>query len=158
MHTSTPPTLSTQSNLQINHIIQGVPDLCNTNNRTEVLDECLSQLCRTNTSGCNHKACVCVICDCFIIGVEKICWLSKDKLIAKEFYLSVSHLEETSNKRIPIALRNQYKIDDDELSNLLLSPRAHVKDGEYMACSACYKHISYYTGEKPPKSSISNGW
>ena len=143
MHTSTPPTLSTQSTLQTDHIIQGVPDLCNTINRTEVLDECLSQLSRTNTSGCNHKACVCVVCDCFMIGVEKICWLSQKQLIAKESYLSVSHHEATANKRIPIALRNQYKIEnDDTLSSLLLSPRAGVKDGKYMACSTCFIHVS----------------
>ena len=160
MHTSTPPTLSTQSSLQTDHIIQGVPDLCNTINRTEVLDECLSQLSRTNTSGCNHKACVCVICDCFIIGIEKIYWLSQKQLIAKESYLSVSHHEATANKRIPIALRNQYKIENnDSLSSLLLSPRAGVKDGEYMACSTCFKHVAYNKNTaNPPKFAISNGW
>ena len=136
-----------------------VPDLCKTINRTGFLDECLTQLSRTNTSGCNRKACICVICDCFIIGVEKICWLSEERLIAKKSYLSVSHLEATANKRIPIGLRNQYKIDNNDfLSSLLLSPRARVKNGEYMACKSCYKYVAYNHGEKPPKYAISNGW
>ena len=89
-----------------------VPDLCSKVNRKRSLDQYLTQLSRTRTIGCNHKAYVCIICDCFIIGVEKICWLSEQRLIAKKSYLSVSYLEATANKRIPIGLRNQYKIDN----------------------------------------------
>ena len=66
-----------------------VPTLCSKINRIGALDECLTQLSRTKTIGCNHKACVCIICDCFIIGVEKICWLSEENLIANQSYLSV---------------------------------------------------------------------
>ena len=100
-----------------------------------LLDQYLLQLSRTKTIGCNHKACVCIICDCFIIGVEKICWLSEENLIAKQSYLSVDFLEATTNKTIPTELRNQYKITGkDSLCNLLLSPRAHVKGEVYMSC------------------------
>ncbi len=56
-------------------------------------------------------------------------------------------------------MRNQYKIEDkDSLSNLLLSPRAHVKDEAYITCDACYCHILYNTGDKPPKFAIRNWW
>ena len=100
-YASTSPIASTPEILPTDHNLQIVPDLCKTINRTEALDECLSKLSRKNTSGCNHKACICVICDCFIIGVEKICWLSEKRLIAKKSYLSVSHPEATINGRIP---------------------------------------------------------
>ena len=69
-------TDQSESNAAISPI---VPDLCSTINRKGALNECLTQLSRTKTRGCNHKACVCIICDCFIIGVEKICWLSEKK-------------------------------------------------------------------------------
>ena len=95
----------------------------------------------------------------FIIGVEKICWLSEENLIAKKFYLSVDFLEATTNKTIPTELRNQYKITGKySLCNLLLSPRAHVKSEAYMACKSCHYHILYNIGDKPPKFAISNGW
>ena len=134
-----------------------VHNLCKTINRKRTLNRCIRKLTRTNTTGYNHKACVCVICDCFIIGVEKINWLSEEKLIAKQSCLSVDFLQVTTNKTIPVELRNQYKIEDkDSLSHLLLSPRAHVKDEAYMACDACYRHILYNTGDKPPKFAICN--
>ena len=167
----TPPTLSIQPTAQINPSAETipidpiavnlptVPDLCSTINRDDRLDECLSALTRTQTTGSNHKACVCVICDCFIIGIEKICWLSEAKLQAKQSVLSVHFVEERNQKPIPIGLRNQYKIHNNEpLSNLLLSPRAHFKDGLYMSCKPCHKHIAYYKSDKPPKFAISNGW
>ena len=153
-----PSTQSVQSRTNT-PILPVVPNLCSKINRNETLDECLTYLSRTKTTGCNHKACVCVICDCFIIGVEKICWLSEEKLIAKQSYLSVHYLEATNNKTIPTELRNQYKIhNNDSLTNLLLSPRACVTDGKYMACKPCHTHIRKISGEKPPKFAISNGW
>ena len=136
-----------------------VLNLCSTINLNEVIDESFTQLSRTNTTGCKHKACVCVICDCFIIGVEKICWLSEERLMAKQSYLSVSHLEAIANERIPIALRNQYKIDNNEsLSCLFLSPQAHVIDRAYMVYKSCHIHVLYSSEDKPPKFAISNGW
>ena len=153
-----PSTQSIQSRTNT-PILPVVPNLCSKLNRNETLDECLTYLSRTKTTGCNHKACVCVICDCFIIGVEKICWLSEEKLIAKKSYLSVHYLEATTNKIIPTELRNQYKIhNNDSLTNVLLSPRAGVTDGTYMACKSCHTHIRNNSGEKPPKFAISNGW
>ena len=63
----------------------------------------------------------------------------KKNLIAKQSYLSVDFLEATTNDTIPTELRNQYKIkDNDSLSTLLLSPRAHRKDNVYMACISCH--------------------
>jgi len=162
--TSSPPhpTQPTAQNIQPDNtapILPVVPNLCSTINRNEALDECLTHLSRTNTTGSNHKACVCVICDCFIIGVEKICWLSEEKLKAKQSYLSVDFVTAYTQKQIPTELRDQYKIINNKaLCNLLLPPRAHVKGGSYMSCKSCHKHISYSKSENPPKFAISNGW
>ena len=48
-----------------------VPDLCSTICRKESLGKCLDLINRTSTQSLRHKACVCVVCDCFIIGTEK---------------------------------------------------------------------------------------
>ena len=114
---------------------------------------------RTNTTTSKHKACVCAICDCFIIGTEPICWLTEEQLKLKESILSVDFLESTTAKKLPADLRNQYKIEgNNELSNMLLSPRTHVENGSYMSCQMCHNHIAYRDSDRPPKFAISNGW
>ena len=107
----------------------------------------------------NHKACVCIICDSFIIGVEKICWLNEEEIATKQSYLSVDYFQSVTGKLIPPKLRNQYKIDDNILlSNLLLSPRAHNNNGNYMSCITCFTNVKRSSATKPPKYAISNGW
>ena len=99
--------------------------------RKEALEKALKCLTRAQTSDSCHKVCICVICDCFIIRIEPIHWLSEGKLKAKEGYLSVAYLESVVHKTMPLELRNKYKIRDrDMLSNLMLSPRAHMKNIE----------------------------
>ena len=85
--------------IQLNKLINLKPihNLCSKINRKGSLDECLTQLSRTKTIECNKKACACIICHCSIIGVEKICWLAEENLIAKYYYLSVDFLEATTN-------------------------------------------------------------
>ena len=64
-----------------------------------------------------------------------------------------------TGKTLPPDLRNQYMIQEKTLlSNLLLSPRAHVKNNKYMTCDSCYRHILKKDADKPPKFAISNGW
>lgn len=73
--------------------------------------------------------------------------------------LSSSYLETTARKILPLALRNQYRIEgNDILSDLLLSPRALNKDGSFMACESCTYNIAYSDSKVPPKFAISNGW
>ena len=136
-----------------------IPNLNNSINRIDTLNNCLDQINKTSTTDSKHKACVCVICDCFIIGIEPICWLSEDDLKSKDAVLSTSYLEKHSEKKLPGSLQNQYKIEGNEnLSNLLLSPRAAVKNGMYMSCETCHQSIKRAVLEKPPKFAISNGW
>ena len=63
-----------------------VPDLCNTIHRKKALMKSLDVINRTCTQSSKYKACVCVICDCFIIGTEKVCWLKEEQLQQKSQY------------------------------------------------------------------------
>ena len=49
-----------------------VPNINLSIDRINVLNKCLQPLTRTRLHSERHKACVCVICDCFIIGTEKL--------------------------------------------------------------------------------------
>ena len=136
-----------------------IPELCNSVDRSDLLDKSLEVLTRTRTLHNNHKACVCIICDSFIIGVEKICWLNEEEIATKSSYLSVDYFQSVTGKMIPPELRNQYMIDDNILlSNLLLSPRAHCNNGNYMSCNTCFSNVKRRCSTKPPKYAISNGW
>ena len=60
---------------------------------------------------------------------------------------------------MPEELQDQYTIEKKEmLSNLLLSPRSHEREGMFMSCKACYQNIMNPKCQKPPKFGISNGW
>ena len=111
----------------------------------------LNILNRTKTADSNHHACVWMVCDSFIMGTEPIFWLSKEHLLSKTSVLSVSYLESNAGKVLPSSLRAQYTIKDcNELSDLLLSPRAQQSDGSFMACQTCHRNIAYSKSDKPP--------
>ena len=136
-----------------------VPKLSEAIRRGPIIQEALNALKRTEISENIHKACVCVICDSFIIGIEKIHWLSELALKRKEAYLSVAYVERTSGKKIPHDLRIQYQLENNtNLSDLLLSPRCHIKDGFYSSCFTCFNNIRKKNVEKPPRFGITNGW
>jgi len=59
---------------------------------------------------------------------------------------------------MPSALREQYLLDMPAYADLLLSPRAHQRDGKLMSCLTCYKNIMNENIVKPPRFAISNGW
>ena len=87
-----------------------IPELCESINRGDTMNKCLEVLTRTKTTGCKHKTCVWVICDCFIIGTEKLCWISEDQLKVKEEILSVKYLEQTVQKKflLNFAIRTRF--------------------------------------------------
>ena len=118
-----------------------IPNLCGTIDRLSVVEKCLKYVTRTKVSRSKHKACVCAVCDSFIIGVEDICWLGEEAILGKKEYLSVEFLEHIVGKKMPSALREQYLLDNPAYSDLLLSPRAHLKNGKLMSCSTCYHNI-----------------
>ena len=112
-----------------------IPDFCNNISRREALKDCLKDLLKTEIKECIHSPCICVVCDSFIIGKDSILWLSEDQLLSKQFYLSVQYLESVVQKKMPTALRNQYKIESNKnLSQLLLSPKIHIQNALFMSC------------------------
>ena len=160
-------------------VVNGVeiPSLCGDINRKDPLEKALEYITRTqvqedptvgdtfpdtpHSTPESHKACVCVICDCFIIGTEEIVWLSKDAIVNKASYLSTNYYEINTNRGLPLppVLRNQYLIDnDDNLKDLLLSPRAHRRGDTFMSCKCCATNIKRSQSKKPPRFGISNGW
>ena len=85
---------------------------------------------KVGTSEQYYQASVCVICDEFIIGTSPFVWLPKTKLL--------KHKTRLSNPDICESLRKCYQVDDDELRDILLSPRAKCTiNREYSCCSSC---------------------
>ena len=55
-------------------------------------------------------------------------------------------------------LRKQYQIDDNELKELLLSPRATSEGRGYTCCTTCSKNIRDNKFNKPPRFGLTNGF
>ncbi len=109
-----------------------------------------------------HRAHVCVICDCLIIGLEPVKYVDKETLLQHSEKLCVSQYEEYYDG-IPLnsELVRQYQVDDFDLKHLLLSPRARIRDEGYECCESCFcslKSTKKNDSAKPPKFSIANGF
>ena len=105
-----------------------------------------------------HKALVCVVCDVEITGTERVCHVSRDKLLKNKDRLSPQRYNENFGGELDPLLVKQYEVDD--MPGLLLSPRSskNQKD-KYVACSQCYLSLSNRNceNENPPKHAIANG-
>jgi hypothetical protein len=99
-----------------------------------------------------HQANVCVACDRFISGTGDVKWIHKKTLLLNEDRLADSDLSDT--------LKGCYKVFDEELHKLLLSPRARVNtNDEYVCCCQCFDSLRPHRKDKPPpKFAISNKW
>ena len=110
---------------------------------------------------CRFKAIVCVICDCFIIGKEKIHKLTASQICQHSQRLSVKTYESNYGHDLKPELRKQYQINCDGLKDLLLSPRSRkFPGGRYATCAGCFLGMrSNLTNKKtPPKFAIANGF
>jgi hypothetical protein len=85
-----------------------------------------------------RKSIVCVICDLFITGTEKIHYLSKDNIIAHTQRLSVERYKRYYETVLIPDVRNQYMINDGNLKELLLSPHSRKNQNGYSTCSFCF--------------------
>jgi hypothetical protein len=75
-----------------------------------------------------HQSNVCVCCDRFLTGTEELNWINKKTLIANRVGLMNPDITNET-------LRACYRVRDEELKELLLSPRARVKmSGDYICC------------------------
>ena len=142
-------------------LLPEIPDLCGFIDRKKAAKNALDYTTRTTINETNdeHKACVCTVCDSYIIGIEPVCWLSKSDILNKRHLLSASYLTNMIQTTIPSELCDQYKIhSENEFADLLLSPRSQIKDNMYMSCEQCHRNIKHSKRNKPPKFAISNGW
>ena len=109
---------------------------------------------------CRFKANVCIICDGFIIGTEKICKLTPDQISQHRRRLSVKAYESYYGHELKPELRKQYQVSNKNLKDLLLSPRSRkYKDG-YVTCERCAIAMRSNSINKitPPKFAIANGF
>jgi hypothetical protein len=105
-----------------------------------------------------HKILVCIVCDCCIIGNEPFFWISRETLKFHENVLSSTCYYRGGINPI---LRSQYFVNDEVVSDLLLSPRArkNIMDNSYTCCQPCYEELQHLKKRRsPPKYAISNGF
>ena len=140
--------------------INNIPDLVSTVERKQCLSESLNVLTQKTQIKENnniHKANVCVLCDCFILGIEKVQYVKPSTILKNKDVLSVDYYNTTTGIPINDTLRNQYCVDDPLLHELLLSPRAHKKGNLYSTCVSCAQAMRQKLSSAP-KYAISNGW
>ena len=107
-----------------------------------------------------HKSIVCEICDWFIIGTEKIHYLSKDNISAHTQRLSLESYKRYYETLLILEVRNQYMIDDGNLKELLLSPCSRKNWNGYSTYSCCFSGMQpkMIRNKFPPKFEIVNGF
>jgi hypothetical protein len=65
-----------------------------------------------------HKSIVCLICDQFIVWMETIYYLSKDRISEHSNRLSVKSYKRYYGIELKTEARNQYLINDENLKDL----------------------------------------
>ena len=108
----------------------------------------------------SHRAIVCIICDCFIIGIETIRKLKIDQIAKHRERLSVKKYEEYYGQALKAEVIKQYQVNIEGLKELLLSPRSRRYHDGFATCACCYKGMSSNKATKtsPPKFAIANGF
>ena len=88
-----------------------------------------------------HQASVCIICDRFIIGIEILHKLPKERILENSHRLSVETYQEFYNgEELNPILVQQYHVAG--LPGLLLSPRAYRDVDTFACCSQCLSDSS----------------
>ena len=108
----------------------------------------------------SHRAIVCIICDCFIIGIETIHKLKIDQIAKHRERLSVKKYEEYYGQALKAEVVKQYQVNVEGLKELLLSPRSRRYQDGFATCACCYNGMSSNkaTETSPPKFAIANGF
>ena len=88
--------------------------------------------------------------------------LKKTNKLAQDLYTGgyITYIR-TDSPNISVLAQNnckQYLLDIPIYSDILLSPRAHQRDGKLMSCLPCYNNVMNEKLVKPPRYAISNGW
>jgi len=113
---------------------------------------------KVDTRGLVHKAVVCIICDCFIMGTDSIRYLLPSVIKEHKHRIGVKSYEAYYKAKLHKELVEQYHVRN--LPGLLLSPRSRLTDRGYVTCSACCQGMrkSNLKTMSPPKFAIANGF
>jgi len=105
-----------------------------------------------------HQMPVCVCCDNFIIGTERVHRIAKKTLKKYEPALGVKSYNAFHNESLHPLLIKQYKVKG--LDGMLLSPRANKNKKGYSICTSCYSCLKKKkpSSKVPPKFAIANGF
>jgi hypothetical protein len=105
-----------------------------------------------------HKATVCIICDCFIVGTETIHKLTKEDIGTHSERLGVKSYEEYYQTALKAEVKKQYQVQG--LQDMLLSPQLWKYPDGYATWSACYTRMQPKMASKKtsPKFAIANGF
>ncbi len=108
----------------------------------------------------SHRAIVCIICDRFIIGTEKIHKLSSYQISQHTNRLSDKTYETYHGVELINELKKKYQVKDNKLRNLLLSTWSRKYHNGYATCACCYKGMCQSSTNKKtlPKYAIANGF
>ncbi len=99
-----------------------------------------------------HRAIVCIICDCCIIGTEAIHKLTKEQILLHKNSLSVESYEEYYETKLKSEVTKQYEVDG--LKCMLLSPWSRRYSNGYATCSVCNSRLQTSTATKKNSSQI----
>jgi len=130
------------------------------NFKKSLVMKAIKQATRTKRPNGTHQATVCVVCDRVIIGEEKVCNISTERLEENRHRISVVAYEEFYRKPLHPLLVEQYSVEG--LDGLLLSPRAYREGDNFECCQSCNSSMqpskAKKKGSKPPKYAIANGF
>ncbi len=146
------------------HRYQNDSKCCNGDDMTNIIDcatkEAKQFLHRTRdpANPHQHRATVCTICDCFIIGIETIHKLTKENICAHSKRLGVKSYEEYYQTTLKAEVKKQYQVQG--LQDMLLSPGSRKYPNGYATCFVCYTGMQPQMASKktPPKFVIANGF
>ena len=114
-----------------------------------LVKKAIKEATRTQRAGENHQATVCVVCDQVIIGDEKVCMITKDKLQQNHHRISVEAYQSFYGDELHRLLIQQYSAEN--LQGLLLSSRAYRDGDKVECCASCFSSMN-----KRPKGKRSN--
>ena len=134
--------------------------------RSSDIIKCQQETCEylqnTKNDDGSFSANICIICEWYIIGTEKIHWLTSRRIFQHRHRLSIDVWEKLYGEKMPSELQKQYEVIDEnyDFSGILLSPYAKKnKKGNYMCCSGCMKSMDQRPNlTSPPKYAIANGF
>ena len=105
-----------------------------------------------------HRANVCIICDCFILGTDSIKYLKPCDIRKHKSRIGVESYQSYYKTTLHEDLVKHYEVTG--LEGMLLSPSSKMTTNGYVTCSHCFCGMSPNNCNKvaPPKYSIANGF